>query len=383
MRIPRPFGIVLFPLLSTCGGSDHGTLLVDRTAREAGALVEIADASGALRTAPARTLPYRLNPGETAVVSIGARQVSVDPAPGTAVSVTGPSLTVEKLSPKAIEVTSSETAAQHLASTVGARVQKRSSGVFLIEDGAADIVGRASEAENDAEITDVRAVPVPAGAAATAQAAVASPAPIPTMAAAAPLLANTTIAIPPPSGIDTAKRYVQFYGYCGSWMPSPNSPFQAEFPDGSVATGRTDRLGLVILDNAPSMNPRVLLAGGVDLVPPRPYTLDPAKPETLSNVQEAMHSDDVVHLAWSMLDAAQLARTEWSDKLIATLAHPHAGVRVLAAVALLRYPTDVQDRALASIPDPRWRDDVAYVFGRVSSRPAPAPIWASMALAQQ
>lgn len=381
MRGLVAFALCAAPLLSTCGDTEYGTLLVDRTALEAGAKVELVDSRGTSQPADARTLPYRIDPGQTAIISIGHHEVSVEASPGTVVSVSGAALTVDKLEPRALQVTASEASARSLAAFIGASAEQLSSGVFLLKDGSSDLVSRAALARTDSGITEIRAVPVGT--------VVPDPLSVPTLpalgarpaAAVQPVAALAPVSeIPESIGVDPAKRFVQFFGYCGSWIPSPNAPFEARFSDGSVASGRTDGLGLVLLDDAPNLTPDLRIAGGIAGLPPRPYVLEPSQPQTFTNVAQAMHTPDITHLAWSLQDAARLARPEWADGVISLLSHEHAGIRILAAVALLRYPAAVQDRALASLTDPKIRDDVAYVLGRRSARPLPTPIWTSGAV---
>ncbi len=383
MRISRRMTLMALPLLSTCGGADHGTLLVDNAARQAGAMVELVTPAGTSAAEPAKTLPYKLETGDSAIVEIGSRQVSVEPGRGTVITVSGPQLTVSKVEPSALELTSTEPAAHRLADAIGATVEKRGANDFILRDGPLDLVSRAAEAQPDAEITDLRPVPVDASTTApTHLASVAVPAALPpTTVALATSAAPIAIPAAPP-GFDASKRYLKFFGYCGSWLPAPGEPFEARFDDGSVATGQTDGLGLVVLDNAPNLHPQVMFEHGADLVPPRPYELDAAKPATFANVRTALQPTQTVDtLAWGLMDAGAMARSEWSDKVIGDLSHPHAGVWILAAIALLRYPTEVQDRGLASISDPHKRDLVAYVLGRPASHTPPAVVWSSAGIA--
>jgi hypothetical protein len=409
MRGLFAIALCVAPFLATCGGTEYGTLLVDHAALAAGAKVELVDSKGSTESQTGRVLPYRIAPGHTAIVSIGQREVSVEASPGSVVSVSGAALTVAKLEPRALQVTATEASARALASFIGASAEQLTPGVFLIKDGSSDLVSRAALASTDTRITDLRAVPV--------ETVVPDPLPAPTLpvrgvrsagvavrtspaesAALQPFVEQPAAVLPvakQPSAVepaeameslpfapasldvDSSKRFVQFYGYCGSWIPSPGAPFVAHFPDGSVATGHTDGLGLVLLDDAPSLNPELQIAGGIAGLPPRPYTLEPSQPKTFANVVDALRTSDITHLAWALQDAARLVRPEWADEIIPLLSHPHTGIRVLAAVALLRYSDAVQARALASLTDPKIQDDVAYVLGRKSHRPLPDVQWTS------
>jgi len=378
MQVVRAVGFLTLPLLVTCGAPGHGTVLLDREAREAGAQVDILDAKGVPHPFDVRALPFRLEPGESAAVRLGGHEISVEASPGTTLHLTGRELRVETVAPPALEVTGSEAAVRRLANFVGAQMQEKSRGVFVLFDGGSDLIERAAEAPNDSEITDVKPF--------TPEVLPAIVLPQPVVAAApkpAEVKPSSQTASPPdfgtpvPTTIDPSRRYVQFFGHCGSWIPAANEPFEAHFADGSVAQGVTDALGLVVLDDAPSLDAQVSFAHGNGRMP-RPYELRADDHRTIGNVTTSLGADnDIDRLAWALLDAGRLARPEWAGMITERLSHPHQGIRVLAAAALLRYPAEIQEHALTTVMNARWRNDAAYVLGRVSSRVAPTPIWSS------
>jgi hypothetical protein len=145
-----------------------------------------------------------------------------------------------------------------------------------------------------------------------------------------------------------ARRWVEFFSHCNSRLPVWGGKWRAFSGDRQIASGITDHLGLITIDDPPPGNVRLEVENGQAI--PRPYDFALDRPETYANVTRALESQDFDTLLYGLEDAAKLARPEWRETIAGYLNDPRPGVWILAAAALGSYDGAAIDSSVARAP---------------------------------
>lgn len=151
-----------------------------------------------------------------------------------------------------------------------------------------------------------------------------------------------------------------YYSVCGSGRPVPHHRYMLRTRDGERIEGRTDRFGLVVLDE---VRPASIDFGPNSRKRRRSYDFEPGESSSHRQLLEAIRDGSFRQKLTATLDLKDHPLPEAREGLVELLDHDRRALRLNAALALSRYAdlAPVARQHLAALDAAVERDDEAAV----------------------